>query len=326
MTSIIPMRGMRPAPKSYRSRSETMLLTPEVMKSWRKPPCQREVVINQRLRDVAEDIKETGGVITGTIILGELLNSAAKILYLIDGQHRREAAYMSGLTEFIAEVCIYTFESLDDMGDKFVKLNSSIRNISADDILRGMEGSIDNLKIIRKACQFVGYGNVRRNEHSPLLSMSVAVKAWSAACNDTTAPNSGRGSSASEMVRKMTDQDTADMILFLQTVYGAWQGMENARLWGALNLSLTGWLWQRLVVNTTRQGNQRAVVLKPDQFRRCCMSLSSNSDYIDWLVGRGLSPRNRSPAYKRIRSIFAKRLHEDGVTPARLPQPEWATF
>lgn len=180
MTSIIPIRGMRPAPKAERSRSETMLLTPEVMKSWRKPPCQRDVKINQRLRDVAEDIKETGGIITGTIILGELSNKA-DIFYLIDGQHRREAAYMSGLTEFIGEVRIHVFENLEEMGEEFVRLNSSIARMGPDDILRGMEGTIDNLKTIRKACPFIGYGNVRRNENSPVLSMSVAIKAWSAA-------------------------------------------------------------------------------------------------------------------------------------------------
>lgn len=232
---------------------------------------------------------------------------------------------MSGLTEFIGEIRIQAFDSLDEMGDEFVRLNSSIARLGPDDILRGMEGSIEALKTIRKACPFIGYGSVRRNDNAPVLGMSVAIKSWSAACNETPAPNSGVGSSATDVVRAMAPESTAEMIRFLQTAYGAWRGVENARLWGALNLSLVGWLWQRLVVDKVRQGNHRVVVLTPDQFKRCCMSLSSSGDYTDWLVGRTISPRHRSPAYRRIKEIFAKRLREDGASQTRLPQPEWAS-
>lgn len=319
MSNIIPVKKLRVA-NNPRTRSETLFVTPETMKGWLKPPCQRDVKITRRLHDVAADIKGNGGEITGTIILGELANKPG-VFYLIDGQHRREAAYLSGLTEFLVEIRIHTFDTIGEMGDEFVKLNSVISRMVPDDILRGMEGATPALQAIRRACPFIGYGNIRRNENSQVLSMSVAIKSWSASCNETPAPNSGIGSAAMDLVQKMENVD--EMIRYLQTVHSAWQGVENARLWGSLNLSLVGWLWQRLVVDTVRKGNQRSVVLKPDQFKRCCMSLSSSTDYTDWLVGRSLTPRHRSPAYKRIRDIFAKRLREDDVQRARLPQPEW---
>jgi hypothetical protein len=60
-------------------------------------------------------------------------------------------------------------------------------------------------------------------------------------------------------------------------------------------------------------------------YAKLLMSLSADSQYPDWLVGRNNAQRDMSPAYARIKSAFAKRLElETGKKPS-LPQPAWAS-
>lgn len=324
--NIIPMVGARPQPKQALSRLETMLLTPAQMKAWEKPPFQRPVKITKKVIELGEQIKKEGGTIVGTILLGELSGSLG-VYYLVDGQHRREAAYLSLLQEFIAEVRIKTFDTFAEMAAEFKAGNTPLSRMTPDDFLRAMEYEVAALAKIRKETPFIGYGSVRdpKRKNAPVVSASVAIKAWTTSQTET--PTYQGIGSATDLIMGMTPENTDEMIRFFKVAYEAWSNdIQNYRLWGALNLSIVAWLWNRLVFDTVREGNQRAVVLDAKQFKRCCMSLSAEHDYLDWLANRGLSKQNRGPAYKRIKTIFVQRLRDDGFDiKARLPQPEWAS-
>jgi hypothetical protein len=60
-------------------------------------------------------------------------------------------------------------------------------------------------------------------------------------------------------------------------------------------------------------------------FAKCCMSLSASAPYMDWLVGRHLGERDRSPAYSKLKALFAARLELDTGKKVRMPSPAWAT-
>jgi len=116
------------------------------------------------------------------------------------------------------------------------------------------------------------------------------------------------------------------LVVFLNIAMSAWgRDTEYSRLWSVLNITLCMWMWRRLVLDKER-GVKRYVVLNNDQFRKCLMSVSADTNYVDWLIGRHLSNRDRSPAYQRLKSIFARRLTEDGKlgkAKVLLPQPVW---
>jgi hypothetical protein len=54
------------------------------------------------------------------------------------------------------------------------------------------------------------------------------------------------------------------------------------------------------------------------------MSISADSTYVDWLLGRHIGERDRSPCYRRIKDIFAARLEAIQGKKPLLPQPSWA--
>lgn len=318
-TNIIQMRGAKEAPKADRSRMETLLLTPEIVAQWRLPPFQRPLRVNHKVMAISEDLKLNGGIVEGVISLGTI--GADKTHYLYDGQHRIEAAKLSGLQEFIADVRICRFESMTDMGVEFVNLNTAIVRLCPDDVLRGLEGHVPALGSIRKACGFIGYENIRRNTASPTLSMAAALKCWYCSAQETPA-HAGKG--AAVVASEMTADDTEILIRFLNLARAAWGGdLEYARLWGNLNLTLCMWLYRRLVLDRQR-GAKRFAVLNPDQFKKCLMSLSAAPDYIDWLVGRALRESDRSPCFNRMKSAFVARLRAEKLSNTMLPSPAWA--
>jgi hypothetical protein len=67
------------------------------------------------------------------------------------------------------------------------------------------------------------------------------------------------------------------------------------------------------------------MTLSDSEFTQCLMALSANHTYVDWLQGRALGERDRSPCYSRIRSIFSGRLGGMGYGKPMLPQPDWST-
>lgn len=305
-----------------RSEMETRVLTPDDLRSWTIPPFQRPLKINEKMRTIAKELRDNGGFISGVLSIGRIAGDENE--YLFDGQHRREAALMSEMPEFIADVRYMSFSSLAEMSDEFVKLNSSIVKMNSDDILRGLEGNYLVLQMIRKL-PFVGYDQIRRGASSPVVSASVALRCWYGSQFDI--PQTSAVIGAAGILDTMDIEDARGLISFLQVANSAWgdsHNTENRRLWGALNLSLCMWMWRKVVVDTHRGGGRRVAVLTPDLFKKCLMSLSAG-DYADWLVGRNQIKRDRSPAYMRLKTAFAQRLRAEGHANTVLPAPQWAS-
>lgn len=319
--TIIAMKGAKQPPKAARSRMDTLILTPKIVSEWAIPPFQRPLKVNDKVRAIAEELKTNGGVIAGVLTLGNISGSART--YLLDGQHRIESAKISGIDEFIADVRICTFDSLAEMGEEFVQLNTAIVRLNPDDVLRGLEGSVPTIRAIKEACDFVGYDNIRRSSQTAVLSMSAAIRGWVGSNGET--PKIAN-TSAAHLATDMAMEEAHQMIKFLITARTAWGAdPENFRLWAGLNLTMTAWMWRRLVVDVER-GIKRSVVLTHDQFKRCLMSVSAARDYVDWLGGRSMNERDRAPCYGRLKAIFSARIMEDrGGKKPLLVRPPWDT-
>lgn len=321
--NIVSIKGSREAPKSQRSTMETLIISVEQVNRWKVPPFQRPVRVNGKVAAIAEEMRRSGCEITGIITLGRIAKAAD--LYVVDGQHRLEAFRISDLPEIIADVRIVQFDTMAEMADEFVRLNSALVRMRPDDILRGLEPTSLALRTVRRECIFVGYDNVRRGGTSgPVLSMNSVLRCWHGSSNETPIGTFG-GSSIAKVASEMDAESVEHLVRFLLTAHAAWgRDPEYYRLWGNLNLALCMWLWRRLVLDTNR-GLKRAIVLNIGQFKQCLMSLSADHGYLDWLAGRSLNDRDRSPAYQRIKDAFVRRLSQevrDGKKPL-LPAPAW---
>lgn len=319
-TNVIKMPGVSelPATTTYRavkSTMDTVLITKDGVENWKLPPFQRPLRVNAKVLEVAEQIKINGGVIPGVLTIG-VLNKTDK--YLIDGQHRIEAFKISGLPEGIADIRLCQFESMADMGEEFVELNSRLVVMKPDDILRGLEASTPALKKIRTTCPFIGYGSIRRNAKAPTVSMSLAIRCWISSAQDVPA-----GSLSARVSLDRLDTDELNrMIHFFSVVHEAWgNDPEYARCWSRLNISIAAWLWRRCVIG---QSSVKVTVLTPDQFKVGMMALTTDQDYLNWLVGRHFSERDRAPCYKRMKDIVSSRLRESMGHKVNLPSPPWA--
>lgn len=322
MGKVVSISGAREAPKASQSRMDTLILDQGMVNQWRIPPFQRPLRVNEKVRMVTEQMK-TSHSIEGVLTLGK--HNADQNLYIVDGQHRVEAFKLSGLDEVISDVRVCAFDSMADMADEFVRLNSNLVKMRPDDILRGLESSTPGLMAIRRSCEFVGYDQIRRGKSSPILSMSALLRCWSAASGET--PTSGGGGSAAILAQSLDQSSLQNLIAFLATAHAAWgRDPEYHRLWGNLNLALCMWMWNRMVIDRERLGTKRYAVLSVTDFKRCLMSLSADGDYLNWLPGRNLSDRDRSPCYSRLKSIFSRRLAEESKGKKMLlPSPAWAS-
>lgn len=323
MGNVISISGAREAPKAAQSRMETLIITPPMVNAWKLPPFQRPLRINEKVRTVAEQIKKSE-CIEGVLTLGRLKSDNST--YVVDGQHRIEAFKLSELDEAIADVRLCPFDSMGDMADEFVRLNSSLVKMRPDDILRGLESSVPALQTIRKSCEFVGYDNIRRSGASPIVSMSALVRCWFSSSYETPA-GAHSGASAAIMAQNLDASSVQNLIAFLATAHAAWgRDPEYYRLWGNLNLTLSMWLWHKLVLDRDRFGTKRYAVLNVHDFKKCLMSVSANADYLAWLPGRNLSDRDRSPCYARLKTIFTRRLSAElNGKKVSLPSPAWAS-
>lgn len=320
MTTVTPFRAAREAPKAKRSTMQTLIFKVAEIGAWRVPPFQRPVRVNGKVQALALEIQGGGGVIPGVITLGTVAGDSAT--YIVDGQHRLEAFRISGLAECIGDFRLCQFESMGEMAQEFVDLNSALVKMRPDDILRGLESSNRALRRLRQDCPFIGYDMIRRGAASPMLGMSLTLRCWNGSATET--PTSA-GMSATQIAESLTDDAVSDLVEFLGIAHAAWgRDPEYARLWGALNLAVCMWMFRRLVKDRVRVGNQRYVVLSAKQFSACLMALSANGGYVDWLQGRALGDRDRGPCYTRIRKIFADRLTADGMTRVQFPQPSWS--
>lgn len=314
----------RTAPKAHRSEMETKIISLDQVDAWKVPPFQRPVRVNAKVQQIADALKADGVSITGTITLGKLTDDRS--YYIVDGQHRLQAFRMSGLKEVIADVRIIHFDTMAEMADEFVNLNTSIVRMRPDDLLRGLAPSLPPVQAVLDECPFVGFDNLRRNANtSSLVGLSTVLRCWTTSANDTPSSSSS-GITVSTMAHMLTEDESEKLIGFLTMAHDAWgRDPEYYRLWGNLNMALCMWLYRRLVLDTQRRGNYRVVVLTKQQFKSCLMALSANGSYLEWLQGRLLNDRDRSPGYVRMKQIFVRRLTEDSDTKINMPAPAWAS-
>lgn len=320
--NVIKMPGVSTMPdtktyKDVKSTMETVLVTREGIDSWKLPPFQRPLRENAKLYEVRDGIKASGGIIPGVITIG-VLNRTEK--YVIDGQHRIEGFKMTELDEGIADVRMCHFDSMAEMGDEFVKLNSRIAPLRPDDILRGLEGSVPALKEIRARCPYIGYDMIRRGAKAPIVSMSLALRSWLGSALDIPTRNKAV---TRELLSRLDTDETNRMVHFFSIVWDAWRNdPEYVRMWSALNLTVAAWLWRHCVIS---QSSPRITRLTPQQFGRGMLALTANKSYLDWLVRRSMGDRDRSPCYSRMKAIIVARVQEEfGGKKAILPSPPWA--
>jgi hypothetical protein len=81
-SNVIRMVGAKEAPRSVRSKMDTLELTIDALDRWKKPPFQREQRMTKKVRLLVAELKESGGVIPGILTLGRMDGDT----YLIDGQ------------------------------------------------------------------------------------------------------------------------------------------------------------------------------------------------------------------------------------------------
>ena len=319
-SNVIAMKGIREvpkgAPKSVRSYMDTLMLSPEGVTAWKSPPFQRPLRVNSKVKALVEELKINGGVLPGVLTIGIM----GKEKFLIDGQHRVEAFKLSEMGEGYADVRVCYFDDIAEMGQEFVNLNSAIVRLRPDDILRGLEASHAGISIVRKRCPFIGYDYIRRGAASPIVSMSLALRAWFNSAVDTPASS---GMATSDLSSSLTEDEAAALSEYFGIIFAAWgKDAEYARLWAGLNMTVTAWMFRRIVLT---QYSPNTVRLTKAQFSKCATSLSANGHYLDWLVGRQLCDRDRAPCYSRIKEIFTARLREEMPGKhIRLPGPTWA--
>lgn len=322
--TVLPFRSGREPPKSERSQMETKIYTVQEIGAWRVPPFQRPLRVNEKVHALSEDLKHSGGIMPGVITLGTVKGDSA--IYIVDGQHRLEAFRISALKEFLVDVRFRHYDTMADMAEDFVLLNSSLVKMRPDDILRGLESSVKALQKIRRECKFVGYDQIRRSSAtSPLLGMSLTLRCWAGSLGENPS-TTGDSRTAASIAQSLTEDSTEDLIQFLTVAESAWgRDAEYARLWSSLNLALCMWLWRRLVKDRDRSGNKRYALLGVKQFSAAMMSLSADSAYLVWLEGRKLRDLNRGPCYGRIKRIMIRRLQPELGRKMMFPQPAWAT-
>ncbi len=334
-SNIIRITGAREvsqrAPRTVRREMDTLVVSPAVVEKWRKPTFQRDLRVTRKVREVAGVIRREG-VIPGIVTLGVMQGDT----YLIDGQHRIEGLRMACdrdfrvddddgqdvpfIKEAYADVRIGYYESMADMGEEFVEINSALVRMKNDDILRGLEGLNPHLAAIRRKCPFIGYDRVRTGDGRVLISMATSIRVWFGSVGNV--PNPGPSSTDAA---NMLDSDNVTMLTdFMSVCFESWgRGKENFRLWTSVNLGILMWLWRRAVLGEGANAATRTTPIGRPDFGRCLMALSANQRYVDWLVGRSLKDRDRSPCYARIRDIFATRLTELGQKKPRFPQDDW---
>lgn len=324
MPDIIPLKGRKAAPRASRSTMETLIITPDQVNAWRVPPFQRPVRVNAKVKAIADEIRTNGVSITGMITLGKLTGDNA--YYIVDGQHRIEAFRISGMSEIIADIRVVHFDTMADMADEFVQLNTAIVRMRPDDLLRGLTPSLPLLQRILRECPFIGYDQLRRGGASgPIVGLAAILRTWHAS-NSEAPNNSNSGVSINQLAAALEEDSVAKLIRFSHLAMEAWgRDPEYYRLWGGLNMGVNMWLYRRLVLDDNRRAKARISTLTETQFKHCLMALSANSNYLAWLPGRLLNDRDRSPALSRIKAIFMRRLIEGGMAKPYLPQPAWAS-
>ncbi len=306
-----------PAEKRTSSTVDILELTPKSAGAWRSPPFQRPVVLNAKCQEVIEQIRREG-IVPGVITLG-VLTSEPQTVYLVDGQHRRDCYLAADLPVAYADVRTIFCDNMAEMAEEFVRLNQSLRKMTPDDVLRGLEASYPALRAIRDGCPFVGYDKIRRSDKGPILSMSMVIRTWRGSAAEVPVQATV---GAAALATTLAMDDAKQLVAFLLVCFEAWKrDREYVKLWSTLNLNLCAWLYRRMVLS---QYSPRTPRLTRELFCKCLMSLSADTHYLDWLVGRNIGDRDRSPAYARLRKLFVDRLAVEMGKKPSMPAPAWS--
>lgn len=315
------MRLIKPSGEAERATQttlDTIEITRKLVTTWKSPPFQRDVRVNAGVQMLVTELQRDN-VLPGTITLGVLDGE----VYIVDGQHRIHAYLMADLPVAYADVRTHYFKTMGDMAHEFVQLNSQLVKLRPDDILKGLEQSNKHLQELRRKCPYVGYDAIRRGPTTPVVSVGALLRVWFGSRPEVPT-NSGHSSTSCATM--LDDQETGDLIQFLQLCFAAWRREKQyQKLWGSLNLCLCAWLYRRVVLGPAGKGVSRSTKLTPEEFTRGLLALSADANYVDYLVGRNLGDKDRAPAYNRMKTILAKRYAEDTAgKKLLLPSPTWA--
>ncbi len=303
------------AQRITRTTMDTLEITPDIVNAWTLPPFQRQLKVNDKVLELAKKIKRDDGVIPGTLVLGVL----DKVQYLIDGQHRRHAFILSECAEGYADVRVCHFKTMAEMGEEFGNVNQRLVPLKPDDLLRAYEATSEGLSHVRRECPWIGYDQIRRNPHSPIVSMSAILRCWFGSAPE--APSMAHLVPA-HIVDLLSMEEAQQLLAFAKLAMQSWgRDAEYQRLWLNLNLVLSMWMYRRLVVSPY---STKTPKLSHAEFAKCLMALSADSTYLSWLVGRTVRERDRSPAYTRMKTIFAHRIEAETGKKPLLPSPAWS--
>lgn len=275
---------------------------------------QRNLETTRKVREIAEKIKHTQEV-PGTILLGVCQGQH----WLVDGQHRRESFFLSGLPEAIFTLKIVHFRDFAEMSQEYTDANDPIRRMSPDDRLRALAVTHLPLQRIVEECPYVGFGgSTRRVDSGAFLSMSAVIRNWVKSSKESP----GGGGGAVDIARGMSQGDAEDLIAFLKRAHEAWARIEEYfKLWGEVNLTMCMWLWRRMVTVEVEKRSKlkKSSVLTRDQFVKGLRGLAASDDYLDWLSGKRMGDRDRGNCYTRVRQMFMDALGAKII----FPQPTW---
>jgi hypothetical protein len=303
--------------KATHTSNDTIIVTRELVAKWGKPPFQREVRgQNEKMRTIIAQIK-ADEVIPGVLTLGLVSGR----LYLVDGQHRIAAFLLSEVQQAFADVRTHHVNSMDELADEFLDINSAIVKMKPDDIMRAMEALNPAISTIRTRCPFVGYDQIRRGPKTPVLSMTSVVRCWN--MSGPEVPASSGGASSAQMAKLLTEEDAAHICDFLGLAFAAWghDAGDVQRVWSNLNLTLCMWLYRRIVLTAYSPRIQR---VPPPLYGKLLVSLTADDKYIDYLAGRQLTDKHRAPTYNRLKAVFVRRLQAETGKKVVLPAPSWA--
>jgi hypothetical protein len=307
------------AQKTTHTTLDTIEVTLAIIESWKLPPFQRPLKANTKVVDLAQEIARDQ-IIPGTLTLGVLRAGGRNEVYIVDGQHRVHAFKLAEVESAFADVRYVHFDSLAEMGDEFVKLNSHLVVMKPDDIMRGLEASNDALQKLRAEFPAVGYDNIRRGPSNPVVSMSALLRCWFGSQHEV--PTTG-GISVKEIVNALTPTEVEPLIDFCKLAFKAFgKDPEHGRLWTNLNLTVCMWLYRRLVITGYSSVTKK---LSREMYSKCLMSVAADGDYHDWLLGRALTKRDKGPAYSKVKGMFARRIEAETGERPRLPSPEWSS-
>lgn len=301
---------------------EKIIITHEIVEGWKKPPFQRPVAIGRNLGKLAVNLQDDEFLLT-TIYLGVLDG----VTYIVDGQHRKEAFIASGLRRLVAPVTTRYYPDgtagLTRMCEDFLKINTHVKNPTANDKLRALEPTNPLIGKIREDCPFVGYSGFRRSDSSPIVSMAQAIRALVISAQE--APGSA-GRSAVDHAVEMRSSEVNGLKTFLKLAYESWgRDAENKYLWSPMNLTMCLWFFRRMLRSPSSSGSLGNTTQA--QFLDIFFGLMSNRRYRALLQGnkggRLHDSNTRNPVCRELMKTIKAQLKKDGTKSPYIPKPSW---